>query len=486
MVRLPVAPGPCPAPAPPEIDLDPPLMSRHSFAVIVLAAGSGARMKSDQPKVLHPVAGRPMLTYVLGNVARLEPERIVVVIGAGMAAAAEAAAPYATVVQDPPLGTGHAVLQAMDALAGYHGAEGGGDLLVVYGDTPLLSTQTLSRMLEERRRRDAPSLLGLAFRPADPGHYGRVVLDEAGRVVRIVEHADAGEVERQIALCNAGVLLGDGPRLFRLLEGCRRDNARGEVYLTDVFALAYREGLDGRMIETGAEEVLGVNSRADLAVVEAVLQTRLRGAAMARGTTLVDPSTVWFSADTKLGRDVTVEPNVFFGPGVELGDGVEVRAFSHIEGARIEAGARIGPFARIRPGTTVGPGARVGNFVEVKNTALGAGVKADHLAYLGDAEIGEGAKVGAGTITCNYDGFAKHRTEIGAGAFIGSNSALVAPVTIGAGAVVGAGSTITKDVAPDALALTRSPQREHEGGARRLRERRKRSGKPSSAKPRKA
>jgi bifunctional UDP-N-acetylglucosamine pyrophosphorylase/glucosamine-1-phosphate N-acetyltransferase len=461
-------------------------MSLRSFAVVVLAAGSGTRMKSDRPKVLHPVAGRSMLAHVLGHVAELAPERIVVVVGAGMEAVAEAAAPYATVVQDPPLGTGHAVLQAADALAGYHGPDGGGDLLVVYGDTPLLRPRTLARLLEERRRRDAPSLVGLAFRPSDPGHYGRVVLDEAGRVARIVEYVDAGEDERRIALCNGGVLLGDAPRLFRLLEACRRDNAKGEVYLTDVFALAYEEGLDGRMIETETEEILGVNSRADLAVVEAVLQTRLRGAAMAQGATLVDPSTVWFSADTRLGRDVTIEPNVFLGPGVVLGDGVEVRAFSHIEGARIEAGARIGPFARLRPGTVVGPGARIGNFVEVKNATLGAGAKANHLAYVGDAEVGEGANVGAGTITCNYDGFAKHRTRIGAGAFIGSNTALVAPVTVGPGAIIGAGSTITEDVAPDALALSRAPQSELEGAAERLRQSRATPGKAPSAKPGKA
>jgi bifunctional UDP-N-acetylglucosamine pyrophosphorylase/glucosamine-1-phosphate N-acetyltransferase len=446
-------------------------MSSEKLAVVVLAAGRGTRMKSDLPKVLHPLAGRAMLSHVLGHVAALEPERVVVVVGKDMAAVEAAAAPHATVLQDPPLGTGHAVLQAKAALPGYHGAAGSGEVLVIFGDTPLLGSETLSRLLEARRRPDPPAVVGLAFRPPDAAHYGRVVLDEAGRVTRIVEYADAGPADRRIELCNGGALLAAAPHLFVLLERCRRDNAQGEVYLTDVFEQAFHDGLDGRMLEVATEEVLGINSRADLAGVEAILQSRLRDRAMAGGATLVDPSTVWFSADTALGRDVTIEPHVFFGPGVSLGDGVQVRAFSHIEGARLEAGASVGPFARLRPGTSLGAGARVGNFVEIKNATLAAGAKANHLSYVGDASVGEGANVGAGTITCNYDGFAKHRTEIGAGAFIGSNSALVAPVSVGPGAIVGAGSTITRDVAADALALGRAPQENRPDAARRLRER---------------
>lgn len=433
-------------------------------------------MKSDLPKVLHRIGGRPMLRLVLDAVEPLRPERIVVVVGPNMPAVEEIAAPHITVVQDPPLGTGHAVQQAASALEGYHGVTGRGDVLVVFGDTPLLSSETLARMLELRQSGDdAPSLVCLGFRPDNPGQYGRLVLDESGRVQRIVEAADANPAERQIGLCNGGVLLADAPLLFALLGRCGQDNAKGEIYLTDVFDLAYHMGLDGRIVEASPEEVLGVNSRADQAVAEAVFQTRLRGRAMAQGASLVDPSTVWLAADTEIGQDVTIEPYVFIGPGVRLGDGVTVRAFSHLEGATLEAGATVGPFARIRPETVIGAGARIGNFVEVKNSTLGAGAKANHLSYVGDSEVGSKANIGAGTITANYDGFAKHRTRIGAGASIGSNCVLVAPVTVGEGAIVGASSAITRDVPPDAIALERSEQQERAGAALRFRER---HGKP--------
>jgi bifunctional UDP-N-acetylglucosamine pyrophosphorylase/glucosamine-1-phosphate N-acetyltransferase len=451
-------------------------MSETKLAVVVLAAGLGTRMKSDLPKVLHPIGGRPMLRLVLDVAEPLRPDKIVVVVGPNMPAVEEIAAPHMTVVQDTPLGTGHAVLQAAGLLEGYHGVNGRGDVLVIFGDTPLLSTDTLAAMLEVRREGDdPPSLVGLGFRPDDPGQYGRLLLDESGRVQRIVEYADAGPAEREIDLCNGGALLADAPLLFALLGRCGQDNAKGEIYLTEVFDLAYHMGLDGRIVETAPEEVLGVNSRADQAVVETVFQTRLRGRAMAAGASLVDPTTVWLAADTRIGRDVTIEPHVFIGPGVALGDGVTVRAFSHLEGATLEAGATVGPFARIRPKTVIGSGARVGNFVEVKNSTLGAGAKANHLSYVGDSEVGEKANIGAGTITANYDGFAKHRTRIGAGASIGSNCVLVAPVSIGEGAIVAASSAITRDVAADALALERGAQTEREGGARRFRERR---GKP--------
>jgi bifunctional UDP-N-acetylglucosamine pyrophosphorylase/glucosamine-1-phosphate N-acetyltransferase len=461
-------------------------MTSAKLAVIVLAAGQGTRMKSTRPKVLHEVAGKTMLDHVLDAVAGLAPERVALVCGPGMESAAEVARARAdnlrTVLQERRLGTGDAVARARPALEGYLGPEGAGDVLVVFADTPLLRTETLEALVAARRRPGAPALLGVAFRPADPGHYGRVVLGEDGEVAKIVEYADASEAERRIELCNAGMLLGEGPLLFSLLEGLDNANAKGEYYLTDVFALARAEGQRTGVVEADPEEVMGVNSRAELAVAEAVMQTRLRARAMAEGVTLVDPTTVFLSADTRLGRDVVMQPHVFIGPGVTIGDGVEIRAFSHLEGARLEAGSVVGPFARLRPGSVLGPGARVGNFVEVKNASLGARAKANHLAYLGDAEIGAEANIGAGTITCNYDGLAKHRTEIGEGAFIGSNTALVAPVTVGAGAIVGAGSTITRDVAEDAVATARAEQTERAGAASRLRDRQRVHKAPNQTK----
>lgn len=453
-------------------------MTHSKLAVVVLAAGQGTRMKSTRPKVMHRIAGRTMLDHVLDAVDGLEPERVVVVIAPDMPAVAEALASrpgnaMRTAIQDRQLGTGHAVACAKAALAGYHGPKGTGDVLVVFGDTPLLTPATLSALCARRRVAKAPDLLGLAFKPGDPAQYGRFVLDKKGQVLRIVEHADASPAERSIDVCNAGVLLGNGPVLFSLIERLGTDNAKGEYYLTDLFALATAAGHRTGVGEADPAEVLGINSRAELAGAEAILQNRLRVAAMAAGVTLVDPATVWLSADTRLGRDVIVQPNVFFGPGVVVGDDVDIRAFCHLEGATVEAGAVIGPYARLRPGTVVGAGARIGNFVETKNTVLGPGAKANHLTYLGDARVGAKANVGAGTITCNYDGFGKYETNIGEGAFIGSNAALVAPVRIGKGAIVGAGSTITEDVAPDALAVGRGSQQARTGAAKRFREARK-------------
>jgi bifunctional UDP-N-acetylglucosamine pyrophosphorylase/glucosamine-1-phosphate N-acetyltransferase len=323
-------------------------------------------------------------------------------------------------------------------------------------------------------------LLCVAFRPDDPAQYGRVVRGPDGTLEKIVEYADASAAEREIGLCNGGMLLGDGAVLMSLVAQLGNDNAKSEYYLTDIFALARAAGHRAGIAEADPDEVMGVNSRAELAVAEALMQVRLRAQVMAEGATLVDPTTVWLSADTVLGRDVTIQPNVYFGPGVTVGDGVEIRAFSHLEGATVAAGAVVGPFARLRPGAVLGAGARVGNFVEIKNATLGAGAKANHLAYLGDAEVGAAANIGAGTITCNYDGLAKHRTEIGEGAFIGSNTALVAPVTVGAGAIVGAGSTITRDVPAGAVSTARGAQKDREGGAARLRERQRRRRDRSS------
>ena len=420
-------------------------------AAIILAAGLGTRMRSRLPKALHPIAGRPMLRHLLATCEQVF-ERIVVVVGPDMAALARAAAPHATVVQAERLGTGHAALQAQSVLGEFPG-----DAAVLYADNPLITPETI-RALLARRRAGGAALALLAMRPADPGRYGRVVEDGAGGIARVVEWADASEAERAIGLCNAGVVSAPAADLFRWLREVRNDNAKGEYYLGDIVALARAEG--GRVVaETAAEaELAGANSRAELAALEAGVQGRLRAAAMAGGATLVAPETVFLAWDTVLGQDVTIGPNVVFGPGVTVEDDVEIRAFSHLEGCTVRRGAIIGPFARLRPGADIGNGALVGNFVEIKATRLGAGAKANHLSYLGDATVGAGANIGAGTITCNYDGVAKHRTTIGAGAFIGSDTALVAPVTVGARALVAAGSVITEDVPDDALAIARGRQ----------------------------
>ena len=437
-------------------------MPDTEIAVIVLAAGLGTRMKSDRPKVLHPVAGRPMIGHVLATTEALAPARRVVVVGntGQVDAFGDAFGDAETVVQDPPRGTGDAVAAARDALAGFTG-----DIVVVYGDTPLLRPETLLALIAARRGPDDPAAVVLGFRPDDAAEYGRLVTDAAGGLRAIVEFRDATPEVAAIGLCNGGIMAFDGAVLFDLVARIGNDNAKGEYYLTDVIALARAAGRVCAVVEGEPEDVLGVNSRAELAAAEAVLQSRLRARAMAAGATLIDPATTWLCHDTRLGRDVVVEPNVVFGPGVEVGDRVTIRAFSHLEGCRVAAGATIGPFARLRPGAEIADGARIGNFVEVKQARIEAGAKVNHLSYIGDARVGAGANIGAGTITCNYDGFDKHRTEIGAGAFIGSNTALVAPVTVGAGAVVGAGSVIADDVAPDALALTRAPQGSKPGWA---------------------
>ena len=443
-------------------------MSTNAVAAVILAAGKGTRMKSDLHKVLHPIADRPMLLHLIDSVSALSPARTVVVVGAGREQVEGAVAPLgiATAHQAEQLGTGHAVAQAEAALAGFDG-----DVLILYGDVPLVQADTMRRMLDRLHADDAPGTVVLGFRPADPGAYGRVIVTPGSdRIAKMVEFKDATPDERAVTLCNSGLMAVASADLFRLLAKVGNDNAAGEYYLPDIVMLAAAEGRASAVIETDAAEVAGVNSRAELAVVEADWQARRRARAMADGATLIAPETVWFAHDTRLGRDVTVEPNVFFGPGVTVADGVTIHGFSHIEGATVASGAAIGPYARLRPGAVVGEGAKVGNFVEMKKAVLGKGAKANHLTYLGDAEVGAGANIGAGTITCNYDGFLKYRTVIGEGAFVGSNSALVAPVTIGAGAIVGAGSVVTKDVAADALALVRPEQTERPGWAARFRE----------------
>jgi bifunctional UDP-N-acetylglucosamine pyrophosphorylase/glucosamine-1-phosphate N-acetyltransferase len=435
-------------------------MTQGKLAVVVLAAGLGTRMKSKLPKVMHPIAGRPMIAHLLDTVSALAPDRIAVVIGPGMEQVAACVAPHPTMIQQERLGTGHAVSCAKEALRGFDG-----DVLVLYGDTPLITADTLRRMLARRRAAPGPAVVVLGFRPEDGGEYGRLVVGEMGSLELIVEHRDATPAQRSLPLCNSGVMCLDGARLPGLLDRIGNDNAKGEYYLTDLVALARADGLSCGYVEGEADELVGVNSRQELAAAEAILQNRLRRRAMAEGATLQDPATVYFSADTVLGRDVVIGPNVVFGPGVTVGDDVEIRAFCHIEQASIAPGAIIGPFARLRPGAEIGAEAHIGNFVEIKNAKVEDGAKINHLAYVGDARVGAKANVGAGTITCNYDGFNKSLTDIGANAFIGSNSALVAPVKIGDGAVIGAGSVIIRDVAPGALAVARGAQMELSGWA---------------------
>jgi bifunctional UDP-N-acetylglucosamine pyrophosphorylase/glucosamine-1-phosphate N-acetyltransferase len=437
------------------------------IAAIILAAGKGTRMKSDTHKVLHPLAGRPMLLHLIDGVAALDPARTIVVVGAGRDQVEAAVHPHGaeTVQQTEQLGTGHAVRMAEQALGAF-----AGDVLILYGDVPLVSTATMRRMLERLHGADAPAAVVLGFRPFDPGAYGRVIADGQGHIVKMVEFKDATAEERAETLCNSGLMAVRAKDLFALLAQVTNANAAGEYYLPDIVMLAAGAGRHSAVIETDAHEVTGVNSRSELAALEAEWQHARRVRAMADGATLVAPETVWFAHDTRIGRDVLIEPNVFFGPGVDVADRVTIHAFSHIEGATIASGAVVGPYARLRPGTVLGEDAKVGNFVETKKAVLGKGAKANHLTYLGDAEVGAGANIGAGTITCNYDGFFKYRTNIGEGAFVGSNSALVAPVSIGKDATVAAGSVVTQDVEAGALAIARGRQEARPGWGTRFRE----------------
>jgi bifunctional UDP-N-acetylglucosamine pyrophosphorylase / glucosamine-1-phosphate N-acetyltransferase len=419
---------------------------------ILLAAGLGTRMRSQHPKAMHPIAGRPMLRHLIDSCAAVF-DRIVVVVGPGMAALERVAAPHPTVVQHERLGTAHAALQAAAQF-------GDGDVAILYADNPLIRPDTLRRLLAARQ---GAALAMLAMRPADPARYGRV-LTEGDRVLRIVEWADASEAERAVPLCNAGVFCGGAAELRRWLESVR-PSPKGEYYLTDCVDAAVAEGGLVRAVEAPEDELRGVNSRVELAEAEATVQGWLRRAAMEGGATLAAPETVTFSADTVLEPDVLVGPHVVFGPGVHVASGAEIRPFSHLEGCRVAAGAVVGPFARLRPGAEIGERAHVGNFVELKATQLGAGAKVNHLTYLGDARVGPGTNIGAGTITCNYDGYAKHRTTIGANVFVGTHATLVAPVSLGDGAFVAAGSVITRDVTADAMAFGRAPQTDKPGRA---------------------
>jgi len=432
-----------------------------TVAVIVLAAGQGTRMNSDLPKVLHPLGAAPLLAHALAAAATVDPSRLVVVAGHEAAQVTQAVALWApeaeVVLQEPQLGTGHAVAQALPALAGFEGR-----VLVVFGDTPFIRPETLRAMLDT-----AADLVVLGFDAADPGRYGRLVMG-AGGLERIVEFNDAAPAERAVTLCNSGVVCADAALLGRLVGGLANHNAAAEYYLTDIVAAARAEGRAIEVVTCPEAETLGINTRAELARAEALFQARARAEALENGVTLSAPETVFFALDTWVGRDAVIGPNVVFGPGVTIESGAEVRAFCHLEGCHISAGATIGPFARLRPGAEIGPDAHIGNFVEIKNSVLDEGAKVGHLTYLGDAHVGERANIGAGTVTCNYDGVMKHRTEIGADAFIGSDTMLVAPVTVGAGALTGSGSVITEDVPAGAVALGRAKQVNKPGLAAKL------------------
>ena len=445
-----------------------PMSDQRRFAVVILAAGQGTRMRSDTHKVLHPIASQPLLLHLLDRVDALGADKRVLVVGKGREQVEKAIAgrDVAIAIQAEQKGTGHAVQQAAGALAGYDGP-----VLILYGDTPFVEAQTLRRMIDRLDGDGGPGVVVLASQPDDPLKYGRIVLGQGDRIAKMVEYKDATEDERAVRLCNSGMMAVRAADLFRWLGKVGNDNAAGEFYLPDIVNVAAAEGREAVVIEGDPYEAAGVNSRGELAHLELEWQRRRREQALDDGATLIDPESVWFAHDTKLGRDVTVEPHVVFGPGVEVADGATIHAFSHIEGAVIGAKASIGPFARIRPGTRLGDRTKVGNFVELKKAEVGDGAKVNHLSYVGDASVGALANIGAGTITCNYDGFGKYKTVIGAGAFIGSNTALVAPVTVGEGAVVGAGSVITKDVEADSLAVERSEQKGISGWAKRFRER---------------
>ncbi|MCA0202756.1 MAG: bifunctional UDP-N-acetylglucosamine diphosphorylase/glucosamine-1-phosphate N-acetyltransferase GlmU [Proteobacteria bacterium] len=437
-----------------------------SISLVILAAGMGSRMNSARPKVLHPIGGAPLLAHAMRAGDSLEPERVVVVTGHGaeaVAKAAKAANPEVLIAhQAEQLGTAHAVAQAREALAGFTG-----DVVILYGDTPFVSPETLERMCEARARH---AVVVLGFEAADAGRYGRLVLN-GEMLERIVEFKDATEAERAITLCNSGVVCADASVLFQLIDSVGNQNAAGEYYLTDIVAIARQKGLSVGAVRCDEAETLGINTRAELAAAEVAFQTRARAEALENGVTLIAPETIYFSLDTVIGRDAVVGPNVVFAPGVTVESDATIRAFCHLEGCHVSRGATVGPFARLRPDAYLAEDVHVGNFVEIKNANIDEGAKVNHLTYIGDADVGEGSNIGAGTVTCNYDGVFKHRTTIGKNVFVGSDTMLVAPVRLGDGAMTGSGSVITEDVPAGALALGRARQENKPGLATRLMER---------------
>ena len=439
-------------------------MQNHPLAAIILAAGKGTRMKSDTHKVLHPIAGRTMLLHLMASVDALAPARTVIVVGDKAEQLRSSVGDRAAIaIQEPQLGTAHAVQQAQGGLSGFIG-----DVLILYGDVPLVPPETMRAMIARLNGPDTPAIVVLGFRPPEQQAYGRVIARD-GVIDKMVEYKDATPEERAETLCNSGLMAVRSVDLFALLARVDNKNAAGEYYLPDIVMLAAADGRQSAVIECAAWEVAGINSRAELAEVEGDWQARRRAQAMADGATLAAPETVWFAHDTIIGRDVTIGQNVVFGPGVRVADQAIIHAFCHIEGAQISSGAEVGPYARLRPGAVLGEKSKIGNFVEVKKSIFGKGAKANHLAYLGDGSVGAGANIGAGTIFCNYDGFDKFDTHVGVGAFVGSNSSLVAPVRIGDGAYTASGSVITQDVAPNALGIGRARQEDKVGWADRFR-----------------
>lgn len=452
-------------------------MGEQALAAIILAAGQGTRMKSDLHKVLHPVAGLPMLHHLLACFDAVGAARQVVIVGARREQVEASVAPRGvdTAHQAEQLGTAHAALQARAALADFDGIA-----IVCFGDTPFLRPETIRRLTERLSAPDSPRVAVLGFVPDDAKAYGRIIADAEGSIAKMVEFKDASAEERAVRLCNSGVTAVHTADLWPLLERVGNDNAAGEYYLPDIVMLAIADGDRAVVVETDPDELIGINSRAELAEAEAIWQSRRRTQAMADGATLIAPETVWFAHDTVVGRDVVIEPNVVFGPGVTIADDVVIHGFSHLEGASIASGCSVGPFARLRPGAEMQTGSKVGNFVEMKKAVLGPGAKASHLTYLGDATVGANANIGAGTITCNYDGYFKYQTVIGEGAFIGSNSALIAPVRIGRDAIVAAGSAVSRDVADGEMRMVRAEQLIKPGWADRFHDamrRKKREGK---------
>lgn len=424
---------------------------------IILSAGMGVRMKSSLPKVMHQIAGRPILFWLWESLNQIKIDQKVIVISPEMQDLKASLPPAAVVWQEKRLGTGHAVLTAKEKLQGFKG-----NVLVLFGDSPLISSQTMQKLIDVRE--SGASVVVLGFQPQDPAQYGRLIMEDE-QLKAIIEFKDANEEQRKIGLCNSGVMCFDGEKILELLNKIQNDNAQGEYYLTDAIKIANAKGLTCKVVLADEFETEGVNSRLDLARMEARIQKQLRQKAMIEGATLINPDTVIFSYDTKIGRDVVIEPFVVFGKGVTVKDQVIIKAFSHLEGATVESGAVIGPFARLRPEAQIGANVQIGNFVEIKKAVIKEGAKINHLSYIGDAQVGEKTNIGAGTITCNYDGFFKHLTEIGGNAFIGSNTCIVAPVKIGNGAITGAGSVITADVPDDALALSRVKQKDFKNWA---------------------
>ncbi len=436
------------------------------LACVILAAGQGTRMRSDMPKVLHHIAGLPLISHVIKACSALSPEKTVVVVSPENDLVGREVSPTPCALQEKPLGTGDAAKAARELLKDFSG-----EIIILFGDTPLITKESL-QALRDKRAATGASIVVAGFTPKNPSGYGRLILGSDGQLLEIVEDKDATPEQQKIKLCNGGIMLFEADKLWPLLDKLNNNNAKAEYYLTDCVKFAKEQGLVTTVTEFPEEDIMGVNTRVDLAQAEKIMQNRLRHRAMMDGVTFVDPDTVYISHDTIFGSDVIVGPHVVFAQGVRISDGVEIRSFCHIAGTRIETGAIVGPFARLRPDTFIGSATRIGNFVEVKNSEIGAGAKVNHLTYLGDATIGSRANIGAGTITCNFDGFTKSRTEIGAGAFIGSNTALVAPVKVGSGAYVGAGSVITENVKSDALSVSRGKQTSIDDWARRYRDER--------------